>query len=255
MKRRADLARAVEFLWRHARVLERRVFACRFLGEDPRQVVDAVRAYRNADGGFGQALEPDLRGCESQPVHVDFALSTLREQPSLNFTLALAGQLHWQGAGHRWLARATDTCWDWLAGREMRDAHALRSAFVFLECFAGEPRTRELAARLAEQLPASEYFVGEVPVTRYGRTPLGFAPRPGAAPWPAFPDGVIESHLDDLAARQQGDGGWPIFWEAPGEVARVEWRARWTLDALCALRNHGRLASAARGSGAPRGEA
>jgi hypothetical protein len=39
----------------------------------------AVRAYRNPDGGLGHALEPDLRTSSSQPLFVDFALTTLLE--------------------------------------------------------------------------------------------------------------------------------------------------------------------------------
>ena len=35
---------------------------------------DAVAAYRNADGGFGHALEPDLRTAASQPAAVEMAL-------------------------------------------------------------------------------------------------------------------------------------------------------------------------------------
>jgi hypothetical protein len=42
-------------------------------------VVRALRAYQNPDGGFGHALEPDLRCPESQPMFVDFALKTLCE--------------------------------------------------------------------------------------------------------------------------------------------------------------------------------
>ena len=65
---------AEDFLWRHARLLERLRFAFHFRGGDPARVIDALRPYQNADGGFGHALEPDLRGPESQPVPVEVAL-------------------------------------------------------------------------------------------------------------------------------------------------------------------------------------
>ena len=42
-------------------------------------VRDAVAAFRNEDGGFGHALEPDGRGPESQPAAVLTALSVLDE--------------------------------------------------------------------------------------------------------------------------------------------------------------------------------
>ena len=37
----------------------------------------ALRAYQNEDGGFGQALEPDIRCPDSQPVPVQHALEIL----------------------------------------------------------------------------------------------------------------------------------------------------------------------------------
>ncbi|MEU7529737.1 hypothetical protein AB0A74_28695 [Saccharothrix sp. NPDC042600] len=72
-----DLAR--RFLWLNARVLEQRRFAFLFDGGDAGAVVAAVVAYRNDDGGFGHALEPDGRGPTSQPLHTYTALTLLRE--------------------------------------------------------------------------------------------------------------------------------------------------------------------------------
>lgn len=50
-----------------------------FEGGSSRPVEVALRPYQNADGGFGGALEPDLRGPESEPVPVWTALSVLDE--------------------------------------------------------------------------------------------------------------------------------------------------------------------------------
>ncbi|MCX5417041.1 hypothetical protein [Streptomyces sp. NBC_00059] len=71
------LARAEQFIWLTARVLEQRRFAHLFLegGADP--VETALAAYLNDDGGYGHALEPDLRGPVSQPLHTAHALSVL----------------------------------------------------------------------------------------------------------------------------------------------------------------------------------
>ena len=63
--------RARRFLESEARLLERRIFE----GGD---VTAALQAYKNPDGGFGEALEPDLRTPDSQPIFVEFALSSLR---------------------------------------------------------------------------------------------------------------------------------------------------------------------------------
>ncbi|MEU5635098.1 hypothetical protein ACH47C_41115 [Streptomyces rishiriensis] len=73
----SPLFRAEHFVWLTARVLEQRIFAHDFLhgGADP--VETALDAYRNEDGGYGHALEPDLRGPVSQPLHTARALAVL----------------------------------------------------------------------------------------------------------------------------------------------------------------------------------
>ncbi|MFG2590646.1 hypothetical protein OG379_28440 [Streptomyces sp. NBC_01166] len=71
------LARAEQFIWLTARVLEQRRFAHLFLGGSADTVETALDAYRNGDGGYGHALEPDLRGPVSQPLHTAHALSVL----------------------------------------------------------------------------------------------------------------------------------------------------------------------------------
>jgi hypothetical protein len=62
-----DLRRAASFLAGHGRLLDRRRFEL-CLGEaEPAAVLAALDGYRNADGGYGWGLEPDLRAPESQP--------------------------------------------------------------------------------------------------------------------------------------------------------------------------------------------
>lgn len=74
MKKTPDFDAAAEFMAGHARVLDRRAFQRLFQGGAPGPVRDAVAAYRNDDGGFGHALEPDLRTAASQPAAVEMAL-------------------------------------------------------------------------------------------------------------------------------------------------------------------------------------
>ncbi|MYT36117.1 hypothetical protein GTY66_08615 [Streptomyces sp. SID8356] len=71
------LARAEHFIWLTARVLEQHRFAHRFLDGSPDPVETALAAYGNEDGGYAHALEPDLRGPVSQPLHTAHALSVL----------------------------------------------------------------------------------------------------------------------------------------------------------------------------------
>jgi hypothetical protein len=65
------------FLDREGRLIERRLAAVLFDGADASGVIDAVRAYRNPDGGFGHGLEPDKRCPASLPIDVECALGIL----------------------------------------------------------------------------------------------------------------------------------------------------------------------------------
>jgi hypothetical protein len=79
METRQIVETAREFLLSNGRLLERRRFA--YLFEDgPREpVLAALAAYQNPDGGFGNALEPDKRCADSQPIDQEVALSVLEE--------------------------------------------------------------------------------------------------------------------------------------------------------------------------------
>ena len=75
----SGLARAAEFLLRNGRLIDRHRFALHFRGGPAAPVIAALRAYENPDGGYGHALEPDLRGEGSQPVPAQHALQFLHE--------------------------------------------------------------------------------------------------------------------------------------------------------------------------------
>ena len=77
MKKTPDFDAAAEFMAARARVLDRRVFQRLFQGGAAEPVRDAIAAYRNDDGGFGHALEPDLRTAASQPAAVEMALRVM----------------------------------------------------------------------------------------------------------------------------------------------------------------------------------
>ena len=65
------------FIEREGRLVERRLAETIFDGADPTGVIDAVRAYRNVDGGFGHGFEPDKRCPASLPIDVECALDAL----------------------------------------------------------------------------------------------------------------------------------------------------------------------------------
>ncbi len=83
-----DIEAAEQYLAANARVLERRRFERLFRGGDAGPVRDAVAAYRNPDGGFGHALEPDGRCPGSQPLAIDYALRVLLEAGAWDTALA-----------------------------------------------------------------------------------------------------------------------------------------------------------------------
>jgi hypothetical protein len=74
-----SVAAARRFVYANARLLERRMWEALFEGAPVDGVVAAVRAYVNADGGVGNALEPDKRAPDSQPLDVAFALERLHD--------------------------------------------------------------------------------------------------------------------------------------------------------------------------------
>lgn len=92
-----DIEAAEQFLAANARVLERRRFERLLRDGGPEPVRDAVAAYRNPDGGFGQALEPDGRCPGSQSLAVDFALQALLHAGAWDTGMA-AGACEWLAA-------------------------------------------------------------------------------------------------------------------------------------------------------------
>jgi hypothetical protein len=73
-KSAASLERAGDFVWRNARLIERALFAHLFVEASAPAVIAALKAYQNADGGFGNALEADVRAPSSMPVACETAM-------------------------------------------------------------------------------------------------------------------------------------------------------------------------------------
>ncbi|MFD0775868.1 prenyltransferase [Streptomonospora algeriensis] len=73
------LRSAEHFVSRDARLIDRHRFAYHFRAGSDRPIRSALDSYRNLDGGFGNGLEPDLRGHGSQPAAVVLALRYLDE--------------------------------------------------------------------------------------------------------------------------------------------------------------------------------
>jgi hypothetical protein len=132
-----DIPAAEQFLVTHARVLDRRRYQRLFEGGDPAAVRDAVAAYRNEDGGFGNALEPDSRAPGSQPLAVAFALSTLDGADAWDEDLA-GGACDWlqsvapAGGGARMIEPSIEAAphAPWLAPRELEQASPICTGLI-----------------------------------------------------------------------------------------------------------------------------
>jgi hypothetical protein len=74
-----DFSAASDFMATHARILDRRRFQLLNGQTDPSAALAALDAYRNADGGYGWGLEPDLRSPESQPGAAHHAFEVFEE--------------------------------------------------------------------------------------------------------------------------------------------------------------------------------
>ena len=90
-------AAAETFIWQTARLLDRHRYAMLFNDGPAEPVIAALRGYRNPDGGFGHALEPDVRCPSSQPSPTLSALEILGEAGAADGDLA--------SGVHGWLAQ------------------------------------------------------------------------------------------------------------------------------------------------------
>src|SRR5579875_2987982 len=171
-------------------------------------------------------------------------------QPGLNPTAGLAGLLYQLGFDHPWRQEAARFCWERLSADGLPDdAHALSETLIFLENVPDTDRADSAAAGLAEHLASVSMLNLDPGATDYGLTPLHLAPHPESRWRSLFTDEQIEAHLDTLAAKQQGDGGWPISWEPPAGAAAAEWRGIVTLQALRTLTAYGRIAAPSQARG------
>ncbi|HSB65243.1 MAG TPA: hypothetical protein VLD65_01615 [Anaerolineales bacterium] len=283
------MEKGTSFIWQNARMLDRAIFENYFLDGSPDRILSIMRLYQNPDGGFGHALEPDLRARESQPLFIEFALRTLYDcqlhdpeiayracdfiashsdltrgiptllpssqsypraehmlhagwlEPAMDRLVGLVGMLNWQGVQHPWLPGAVDVCLQHLATTIYDDSHTILTAFCLVESVSKQRSDNQLFDKLSQDLLKANFFCLEVPIKSYGLTPLIFAPSPTSYCRKIFTDDQIEAHLDELLSQQQADGGWPIMWRPPSEMANCEWRAQKTVMALATLHAYGRI--------------
>src|SRR5829696_1658490 len=74
-----DFRKARDYVYSNGQLWERVLFAYCFQDSSVEQVHSALRAYRNADGGYGNALEHDMRYPLSHPLALEFLLRVLHD--------------------------------------------------------------------------------------------------------------------------------------------------------------------------------
>jgi hypothetical protein len=91
---KANLAKSREFIMREGRPLEQALYRFRFEDGSRDAVRAALAGFQNEDGGFGKALEPDLRAPESsvlatiRALQALTALKTLPDHPMIGRAMA-----------------------------------------------------------------------------------------------------------------------------------------------------------------------
>jgi hypothetical protein len=74
--------KARKWIERNGRPLEKARLGFYFYGAKGSEVLSALKAFQNEDGGFGRALEPDLRTPESSALATSIAFKILKSLPA-----------------------------------------------------------------------------------------------------------------------------------------------------------------------------
>ena len=191
--RTENARRAVDFVHREGRLLERRILDA-VLGDGPPEAVcDALRGYRNPDGGLGHGLEPDTRVPGSQPLDVEVAWQSLDWAgtapaelvvPSCDFLAALGSGVscvipgvrshphapHWAEASHEPALNPTaglaGYLWRWGIDHPWREAATAFCWSALSEGPPGDAHTAIGVLRLLEHVPERDRAEGAVDALR-----------------------------------------------------------------------------------------
>ena len=208
------------------------------------ELCDWLDSVTLTDGGLPFALPvASEAGCAPFWANADPTVSSL-QITAIVATVAQRVAAHDPAvAGHAWLSRATDHCFEAIAAKG-DDWFALELAFsvqLLDAAHATRPEAAELITAIRERIPAS----GLVPVTGgiEGETmrPLDFAPYPGGPARDLFAPETIDADLDRLANGQEDDGGWRVDFANYSPAAELEWRGHMTVRAISILKRNGRL--------------
>jgi hypothetical protein len=273
-----DQTAAESFIWRAARLLDRHRYTLLFADGPAAPVLEALRGYRNADGGFGHALEPDLRCPASQPAPTLHALGVLNEVGAADSELARDarawivstadgdGGIPFVLAGFEAYPHAP--WWTPQPGSFLTfDLAAVLHAGGVTDdewldratdwCWHSIATTEQPngywlknACRFLDAVPddqraraaiASVATRVDLSAPGEGLRALDLSPHPGSRSRDLVSEALIEADLDAVESGQQEDGGWMFDFLAWSPAQTTEWRGVVTIEALTCLRDHGRL--------------
>lgn len=273
------IEQARNFIWHNARTLEQRWFEHAFSGGGAEHVVQAVLAYRNDDGGYGYALEPDHRGPTSQPLHalralqmfgavnapehaesiltwlentcpdgsVPFGMSTSKDHPKAPWVatddqggLLLTSQI----AAALHAMNVTSPWLDRATGYCWQEIDKLQKTHPYelrgVTMFLDEVPDRARAELASEKLKHLKPST-EGYADGEGLALHEYAQKPTSLARNWFTDDEISKDLDELQNGQQEDGGWNFGFPAFTPVTHYEWRPIATIEALLTLKRYGRI--------------
>jgi len=220
-----DLDSAERFVHSNARLLDRHRVAALMHGAPVAPVLDALRAYRNPDGGFGHALEPDVRAPESEPVAALHALHVLAgigalDDPMVADVAAWIASIADPDGGVPFVlpTAAAHPRAPWMVPSDGGSHLTFALAGVLWEAGAGEPWLRSATewcwAKLERPDALSAYlvkfsldFLDHVPDEARARAAIqGLRPRIGADGSIPVPGGTENERLTPLALSERPGG-------------------------------------------------
>jgi hypothetical protein len=162
--------------------------------------------------------------------------SQIDVEPAFNPTAGIAGALHALDVQNSWLDDATATCLE-LIERDAfpHSAHAILNAARLLEQMPEHPLALAFRRSLRTMLDDAPDWRNDPTSGSYGLTPMHYAPTPNSFWADCFHPAEVASHLDQMVMEQQGDGGWPLSWEAVSAAQTLAWRGFETVHALSVL--------------------
>ena len=230
-----DLDAAERFLAAGARVLDRRRFERHFRDGEAGPVRDAVAAYRNPDGGFGHALEPDGRCPGSQPAAMQLALKTLHEADAWDDAL-VRGACEWLAAtappeGGTFFVHRNVEGWPHAPWWRPDHGPSLITTgpivSVLLHRGVEHPWIDRAVAWLREAAPHATSTYDLLGALAFAEHEPGLRERLEPALAAADMSEAPTNH-----GEQQPDGGWMFPFPEWSPAATADWRGSITVDAL-----------------------